>query len=101
VTSPLLITNRQARRLCVQGQRLSSPRPASIVDTVRDLWMVQLDPTRVVARTEHLVLFSRLGPRFRIADLEGLLWSERTLFEYGVHIVPTSDLWQHRESMRR
>ena len=63
--------------------------------------MVQLDPTRVVARTEHLVLFSRLGPRFRIADLERLLWSERTLFEYGVHIVPTSDLWQHRESMRR
>ncbi|HEY6567045.1 MAG TPA: crosslink repair DNA glycosylase YcaQ family protein, partial [Actinomycetota bacterium] len=101
MASPLLLTNRQARRLCVQGQLLSSPRPASIMDTVRDLWMVQLDPTRVVARTEHLVLFSRLGPRFRIAELERLLWTERSLFEYGVHIVPTSDLWQHRESMRR
>ncbi len=101
MTKPLVLTNRQARRLCVQGQRLSSPRPPSIVDAVRDLWMVQIDPTRVVARTEHLVLFSRLGPRFTVAELERLLWTERSLFEYWVHIVPTSDLWQHRVSMRR
>ena len=96
-----MLTNRQARRLCVQGQRLSSPRPASIVDAVRDLSMVQIDPTHVVARTEHLVLFSRLGSRFQVADLERLLWTDRALFEYWVHIVPTSDYWIHRESMRR
>ena len=85
----------------MQGQRLAGPRPASIAETVHDLTMVQLDPTRVVARTEHLVLFSRLGRRFRIDELERMLWVERSLFEYWVHIVPTADHWIHRESMRR
>lgn len=85
----------------MQGQRLAGPRPASIAEAVRDLTMVQLDPTRVVARTEHLVLFSRLGRRFRIEELERMLWVDRSLFEYWVHIVPAADHWIHRESMRR
>jgi len=62
---------------------------------------VQIDPTNSVARTEHLVLFSRLGRRFRITDLERLLWRERTLFEYRAHILPASDLPLHRPVMRR
>jgi uncharacterized protein YcaQ len=95
------LTNRQARRLCVQGQLLAGPRPTSIAETVHGLWMVQMDPTATVARTEHLVLFSRLGRRFEIAELERMLWTERSLFEYWVHIVPTKDLAVHRESMRR
>ena len=98
---PLELDRRTARRLCVRGQRLAGPRPASIAEAVHDLWMVQLDPTRVVARTEHLVLFSRLGRRFRIEELERMLWRERSLFEYWVHIVPTADYGVHRESMRR
>ena len=68
---------------------------------VARLGQVQIDPTSVVARTEHLVLFSRLGPRFQVADLERLLWQERALFEYWVHIVPIHDLPLHRISMRR
>ena len=63
--------------------------------------MVQMDPTSAVARTEHLVLFSRLGSTFRVGELERMLWRERSLFEYWVHIVPTSDFGVHRESMRR
>ncbi len=85
----------------MQGQRLAGPRPASIAEAVRDLWMVQMDPTSAVARTEHLVLFSRLGTRFRVDELERMLWHERSLFEYWVHILPTADLWVHRVSMRR
>jgi len=68
---------------------------------VRRLGEVQIDPTSAVARTEQLVLFSRLGRRFRVAELERLLWGERTLFEYWAHIVPTADLPIHRISMRR
>ncbi len=60
-----------------------------------------MDPTRAVARTEHLVLWSRLGRRFRVADLERMLWDERSLFEYWAHIVPVDDYAIHRESMRR
>ena len=99
--APLPLTLDRARRLAVVGQLLSAPRPSSIEDVVRGLGEVQVDPTRVVARTEHLVLWSRLGRRFRIADLERLLWDERSLFEYRAHIVPVDDFAIHRESMRR
>ena len=34
-------------------------------------------------------------------ELERLLWDERSLFEYWVHIVPTADLPIHQASMRR
>ena len=98
---PLELDLRTARRLAVKGQLLSAPRPRSIPDVVHGLGMVQMDPTRVVARTEHLVLWSRLGNRFRIRELERLLWEERSLFEYQAHILPTSDYALHRPSMRR
>jgi uncharacterized protein YcaQ len=83
------------------GQQLDQPRPRSILEVVTGLTEVQMDPTSVVARTEHLVLFSRLGPSYRPAELERLLWRERALFEYEAHIVPTADLAIHRISMRR
>jgi hypothetical protein len=80
---------------------LSAPRPRTIAEVVDGLGMVQLDPTSAVARTEHLVLFGRLGKGFSIQELELMLWEDRSLFEYWVHIVPTSDLAIHRETMRR
>ena len=51
--------------------------------------------------SEHLVLWSRLGRRYRRDELERLLWRERSLFEYRAFILPTSDLAVHRETMRR
>ena len=60
-----------------------------------------MDPTRTVARTEHLVLWSRLGRRFRVAELERLLWRDRSLFEYRAFILPTSQYPVHRATMRR
>src|SRR6476661_3793306 len=98
---PVHLSRRRARQLAVTGQVLDAPRPGSIEEVVRRLGEVQIDPTSTVARTEQLVLFSRLGRRFRVAELERLLWSERTLFEYWAHIVPTADLPIHRISMRR
>jgi uncharacterized protein YcaQ len=101
MVEPVRISRRRARQLVVMGQLLDAPRPASVMDVVTGLTEVQMDPTSAIARTEHLVLFSRLGPRFRIAELERLLWAERSLFEYEAHIVPTTDLPIHRISMRR
>jgi uncharacterized protein len=98
---PVTVSRRRARQLAVTGQLLDAPRPGSIEEVVRRLGEVQIDPTSAVARTEQLVLFSRLGRRFRVAELERLLWGERTLFEYWAHIVPTADLPIHRISMRR
>ena len=91
----------RARRLAVTAQLLSSPRPRSILDVVEGLGSVQMDPTRAVARTEHLVLWSRLGRRFRVAELERLLWNDRSLFEYRAFILPVSELAVHRATMRR
>jgi hypothetical protein len=101
MVEPVEIPRRRARQLAVMGQLLDAPRPGSIMDVVTGLTEVQMDPTSAVARTEHLVLFSRLGARFRVAELERLLWQERALFEYEAHIVPTADLPIHRISMRR
>jgi uncharacterized protein YcaQ len=87
--------------VAVRAQLLCSPRPTDVVETIRRLWMLQMDPTASVARTEHLVLFSRLGRGYRPAALERALWDDRELFEYRAFILPVSDLAIHRETMRR
>lgn len=96
-----------ARRLAIACQRLSGPRPpadaADILEVVRDLGCLQLDPTSAVARSHLLVLWSRLG-RYDPALLDALLWRERALFEYWAHaasIVPTEDYPIHHLMIRR
>jgi hypothetical protein len=98
---PLELSRTDARRLAVLGQMLSKPQPRTIAEVVAGLGEVQMDPTAAVARTEHLVLWSRLGSRFKVADLDRMLWEERSLFEYWAHIVRTEDLAIHRDAMRR
>jgi hypothetical protein len=53
----------------------------------------------VVARNQLLVLWSRLG-RYKLADLDRLMWTDRALFEYITFIAPTSDLPLHTRRMR-
>ncbi len=98
---PLQVSIADARRLAVLGQMLSAPRPRSIMEVVTGLGEVQMDPVSAVARTEHLVLRSRLGKRFKVADLDRMLWQEGSLFEYWAHIVPTADFAIHKDAMKR
>jgi uncharacterized protein len=91
------LTPTLARRLAITRQRLAGPRPApdasGIMEVVRDLGCVQLDPISAVARTHWLVLWSRLGNYDR-AHFDHLMWQERKLFEYWAHcasIVLTED----------
>jgi uncharacterized protein len=98
---PRSISPARARRIAISAQLLLAPRPRSILEVVEGLGSVQMDPTRAVARTEHLVLWSRLGRSFRIGELERLLWQERSLFEYRAFILPTSQYPVHRETMKR
>ncbi len=101
----LSLTPAEVRRLAVTSQRLAGPPPvadrAAVLDIVRQLRCLQLDPISVVARTQLLVLWSRLG-QFDPALLEELL-AERTLFEYWAHcasLVLTEDYQIHAWMMR-
>jgi uncharacterized protein len=80
----------QARRIAVHAQLLDGTA-TSVLDTVRRLGFLQIDPISSVAPPQHLVLWSRLGP-FDTHELDRLLWEERKLFESGAFIRPIEDL---------
>ncbi len=94
------LTLTEARKLAVAGQLLDAPQPRSMFETIDWLGSLQMDPTSAVARSERLVLWSRLG-NYDLDELERLRWESRELFDYWAHIVPVSDYAIHRETMRR
>jgi uncharacterized protein YcaQ len=71
-----------------------------VLDTVRRLGFLQLDPIATVATPQHLVLWSRLGA-FDTAELDRLLWDERKLFEWDAFIWPIVSLPLVRARMRQ
>ncbi len=89
-----------ARRLAINAQLLGDPRPASMLGVVEHLGGLQMDPIAAVARSERLILWSRLG-HYDVAELERALFERRELFEYWAFILPRSDFPIHREAMRR
>ncbi|MEZ4593802.1 MAG: crosslink repair DNA glycosylase YcaQ family protein [Chloroflexota bacterium] len=110
MTAPLSLTRQDLRRLAITRQHLSKKETPAMLDVIRDLGCVQLDPIRAVERTHLLVLWSRLG-NFDEAALEALRWEEKALFEYWAHaasMVLTEEYplfaWgmrQRREDQRR
>jgi uncharacterized protein YcaQ len=94
------VTLERARELAVSAQLLSDVGPTDVAETIDRLGRLQLDPTSAVARSEQLVLWSRVGSYDR-SEIHSLAFEERRLFEYWAHLVPTSDYGVHRETMRR
>ena len=98
----LTISSETARQLVITRQYLNGDAPPAMLDVVRDLGCLQLDPISAVARSHQLVLWSRLG-NYDLADLDTLLWEDRSLFEYWAHvasIVLTEDYPIHSYRMR-
>jgi uncharacterized protein len=89
----------EARRIAVRAQALDGSA-SGVLDTVRRLGFLQLDPISSVAPPQHLVLWSRLGP-FDTAELDRLLWEERTLVEWNAYLYPVEDLPILKAFMRR
>jgi uncharacterized protein YcaQ len=88
----------EARRIAVRAQLLDGSA-SSVLDTVRRLGFLQIDPISVVAPPQRLVLWSRLGPH-DTGELDRLLWQERKLFEWRAFIYPIEDLPLLRARMR-
>ena len=71
-----------------------------VLQTVRRLGFLQIDPISTVAPPQRLVLWSRLGP-YDPGELDRLLWKERKLFEWSAFIWPIEDFPLIRARMRR
>lgn len=84
------VTRDQARRIAVRAQLLDGSA-TGVLDTVRRLGFLQIDPISTVAPPQQLVLWSRLGP-FDPGELDRLLWEERTLVEVDAFVYPVEDL---------
>jgi uncharacterized protein len=94
------VTIEEARRIAVRAQLLDGSA-TSVLDTVRHLGSLQLDPISTVAPPQHLVLWSRLGPSYDRAELDRLLWDERKLVEWNAYVWPVEDLPLLKARMRR
>jgi uncharacterized protein len=94
------LSRRDARRIAVRAQWLQRDRPADVVDLVRHVTLLQLDPTAAVAPSAHLVAWSRLGSRYDPADLDAAL-AKRELVEWRATIRPAEDIALYRAGMRR
>jgi len=84
----LRITPVEARRLFITKQRLDNSSKLEsgrrgIIQLIRELGCVQIDPISAVAPSQFLVLWSRLGNYDR--SLIGELYKDRTIFEYWAH----------------
>jgi len=89
-----------ARRIAVRAQLLDGRRPAGLLEVVRHLTLLQIDPTAAIAPNADLVAWSRLGSSYSPADLETAL-AERTLLELRAMIRPGEDLALYRADMAR
>ena len=96
---PRKVSPEQARRIAVRAQLLDGSA-SGVLDTIRRLGSLQLDPIATVATPQHLVLFSRLGT-YNTAELDRLIWDERKLFEWNAFVYPIESLPLIRALMRR
>jgi uncharacterized protein YcaQ len=90
--SVLRLSREQARRIAVRAQLLDAARPTELVEMVRHLTLLQIDPTAAVAPSADLVAWSRLGSGYRPEQLTRALEHDRALFEHDALIRPMSDV---------
>lgn len=104
---PLRISIDAARRLAIAKQALSgiSPKPTAkgLIKVARQIRCIQVDPISAVARTQDIVMFSRLGPGFKPQLLADATYKRKELFHYWAHaasLVLTEDFPLHNRMMR-
>ena len=92
------LSRTEARRIAVRAQLLTKDRPTDLIETVRQLGMVQLEPTSAIAPTAELVMWSRLGSSFDPQELWDAL-DEQQLIELQQTLRVPEDLALFRAEM--
>ena len=92
------LTQDDARRIAVQGQLLDLPRPRSVLEVVRHLTVLQPEPTKPIAPSADLVLWSRLGSSYDPGELVDAI-EQQDLLEHQGYLRPAEDLALYRAEM--
>jgi uncharacterized protein YcaQ len=92
------LSRTDARRIAVRAQLLDAPRPTDLIDVVRQLTLLDIEPTAAVAPSVDLVLWSRLGRTYAPYELEVLL-ENGILLELRSMIRPSEDIALYRAEM--
>ena len=93
-----LLSKADARRIAVRAQLLDRQRPTDLIDTVRQLTLLQHDQTAAVAPNADLVAWSRLGsdcPRDAVTEAV----DELSLIDLAGLLRPAEDLVLYRAEM--
>src|SRR3954470_14562981 len=98
MVTPHRLSRTDARRIALRAQLLTSERPTDVVETVRRLSMLQLEPTSAIAPSADLVLWSRLGAAYRPQELRDAA-DELVLLELRGTLRPAEDLELYRAEM--
>jgi uncharacterized protein YcaQ len=98
VTTVHRLSGQDARRIAVQAQLLSAPRPTDLLDVVTHLTALQNDPTAAVAPSADLVAWSRLGSAYRYGDLSAAT-EDGSLIELFGMLRPAEDIALFRAEM--
>jgi uncharacterized protein YcaQ len=87
-----------ARRVAVRAQLLDARRPRALLDVVRHLTFLQLEPTAAIAPSAYVVLWTRLGSAYRMADLDAAV-TDGSLIEVEGLLRPAEDVALFRAEM--
>ncbi|SDS76075.1 DNA glycosylase AlkZ-like family protein [Microlunatus soli] len=88
------LSREQARRIAIRAQLLDADRPTDLIEMIKQLTFLQLDPTAAIAPNADLVAWSRLGAGYRPADLTSAL-QDRRLVEIEARIRAMDDIGVH------
>jgi uncharacterized protein YcaQ len=92
------LSRRDARRIAIRAQWLDRERPAYLLELVRQLALLTIDPTAAIAPSAHLVAWSRLGGPYERVELDRAL-EKRELIELRGTIRPAEDVALYRAEM--
>jgi uncharacterized protein YcaQ len=92
------LSRRDARQIAIRAQWLDRERPAYLLELVRQLALLTIDPTAAIAPSAHLVAWSRLGGPYERVELDRAL-EKRELIELRGMIRPAEDVALYRAEM--